>query len=373
MLLAKRIRLKPTADQEKQLWQSAGTARWTYNWTLGRQKENAEKGNKFLSDNELRKEITQLKKQAEYKWLNEVSNNIPKQAVKDACNAYTVFFKRQNKFPKFKSRKKSKPSFYNDNGKLKVKKMCVLIEKVGWIKTSEQFPIDAEYKNPRVSFDGKYWYLSVGLESEIKQVELTNDILGIDLGLKELAICSDGQVFKNINKTKDVKKIEKRLRRLQRSASRKYENNKEGDRFVKTRNTIKIEKQIRILHRKLANIRNNHIHQSTNAIVKTKPCAIVMEDLNVTGMMKNRHLSKAIAKQCFHEFKRQVKYKCEKSGIVFMQVDRYFPSSKLCSSCGQIKKDLKLSDRTYNCDCGLTMDRDMNAALNLSNCGKLAV
>ena len=373
MILAKKIRLKPTNEQEQQLWKSVGTSRWTYNWTLGRQKENYEKGNKFLSDNELRKEITQLKKQEEFKWLNEVSNNIPKQAVKDACDAYKKFFKGQSKFPKFKSRKKSKPSFYNDNVKLKVKTKTVLIEKVGWIKTSEQLPIDAKYKNPRVSFDGKYWYLSVGIEEEIKQPELTNEVIGIDLGLKELAICSDGQVFKNINKTKEVRKIEKRLRRLQRSVSRKYENNKEGIRFVKTCNIIKIEKKIRILHRKLANIRNNHAHQTTNAIVKTKPCAIVMEDLNVTGMMKNKHLSKAIAKQCFHEFKRQIDYKCEKNRIAFIQVNRFFPSSKLCSSCGQVKRNLKLSDRTYNCDCGLTMDRDMNAAMNLSNYGKLAV
>lgn len=147
--------------------------------------------------------------------------------------------------------------------------------------------------------------------------------------------------------------------------------NKEEVRFVKTSNTVKIEKQIRHLHRRLKNIRDNHIHQATNAIVKTKPCKIVMEDLNISGMMKNRHLSKVIQKQKWYEFIRQMEYKCEKNGIEFMQVDRFYPSSKTCSSCGVIKKDLKLSDRTYSCKCGFSIDRDLNAALNLANAGKL--
>ncbi|MGG3901755.1 RNA-guided endonuclease InsQ/TnpB family protein, partial [Heyndrickxia faecalis] len=247
-----------------------------------------------------------------------------------------------SKYPKFKSRKKSKPSFYNDNVKLKIKNYLVLIEKVGWVKTSEQLPMNVKYNNPRITFDGKYWYISVGIEQELDKIELSSNITGIDLGVKELAVCSDGKVFKNINRTVEVKKIEKRLRRLQRRVSRKYEINKEGSRFVKTSNIIKTEKQIRLIHRRLSNIRRNHLHQTTNAIVKTKPCKVVMEDLNVTGMMKNRHLSKAIAKQGFYEFTRQMEYKCEKYGIEFVKVDRFFPSSKTCSSCGKIKRDLKL-------------------------------
>ena len=166
------------------------------------------------------------------------------------------------------------------------------------------------------------------------------------------------------------RKIEKRLRRLQRSASRKYEMNKEDNRYVKTCNIIKIEKQIQLLHRRLSNIRNNHLHQTTNAIVRTKPSKVVMEDLNVKGIMKNRNLAKAILQQNFHEFKRQMKYKCKKYGIEFIQVSRLFPSSKLCSNCGQINKDLKLSDRVYYCDCGLHIDRDLNASINLANYGK---
>ena len=371
MIISKKIRLKPTKEQETQLWKSIGTARWVYNWTLERQQENYKNGGKFIYDNDLRKEITQLKKQDDYKWLGDVSNNVAKQAVKDACNAYKRFFKGQSSAPKFKSRRKSNKSFYNDTAKLKVKNKSVLIEKIGWVKTSEQLPMDIKYLNPRVSYDNKYWYLSVSYEQEFTQPELTDEVIGIDLGIKTLAVCSNGMEFKNINKTAKVKKIEKRLRRLQRSASRKYEKNKEGNRYVKTCNIIKIEKQIQLLHRRLSNIRENHLHQTTSAITRTKPSKVVMEDLNVKGMMKNRNLAKAISQQKFYEFKRQMEYKCEKYGIEFIQVDRFFPSSKLCSNCGQIKKNLKLSDRVYHCDCGLHIDRDLNASLNLANYGKL--
>ena len=371
MIISKKIRLKPTKEQETQLWKSVGTARWVYNWALERQQENYKNGGKFIYDNELRKEITQLKKQEEFRWLSDVSNNVAKQAVKDACNAYKRFFKGQSSAPKFKSRRKSNKSFYNDTAKLKVKNKSVLIEKVGWIKTSEQLPMDIKYLNPRVSYDNKYWYLSVSYRREFTQPELTDEVIGIDLGIKTLAVCSNGVDFKNINKTAKVRNIEKRLRRLQRSASRKYEMNKEGARYVKTCNIIKIEKKIQLLHRRLKNIRDNHLHQTTNAIVRTKPSKVVMEDLNVKGMIKNRNLAKAISQQKFYEFKRQMEYKCEKYGIEFIQVDRFFPSSKLCSNCGQIKKNLKLSDRRYHCDCGLHIDRDLNASLNLANYGKL--
>lgn len=371
MIISKKVRLRPTKEQEAQLWKSVGTARWVYNWTLERQQENYKNGGKFIYDNDLRKEITQLKKQDDYKWLGDVSNNVAKQAVKDACNAYKRFFKGQSGFPNFKSRRKSNKSFYNDTAKLKVKNKSALIEKIGWVKTSEQLPMNTKYMNPRVSYDNKYWYLSVSIEEEFIQKELTDEVIGIDLGIKTLATCSNGMEFKNINKTAKVKKIEKRLRRLQRSASRKYEKNKEGSRYVKTCNIIKIEKKIQLLHRRLKNIRENHLHQTTSAIARTKPSKVVMEDLNVKGMMKNRNLAKAISQQKFYEFKRQMEYKCEKYGIEFIQVDRFFPSSKLCSNCGKIKKNLKLSDRVYHCDCGLHIDRDLNASLNLANYGKL--
>ena len=366
MILAKKVRLYPNEIQEQKLWQSVGTARFIYNWTLAKQEENYKNGGKFISDGVLRKEITQLKKN-ELSWLNEVSNNIAKQAVKDACDAYKRFFKGLSDKPRFKAKKRSKKSFYNDNVKLKVKdNKLVNIEKIGWIKTNEQLPIGVKYSNPRISYDNKYWYISVGIEQEENQEELTDISLGIDLGLKDLAICSDGTVYKNINKTYMVRKIEKRLKRLQKQVSRKYEKNKKGKEYVKTKNIIKLEKQIQQVHRRLANIRNNYLHQTTTNIVKTKPYRVVIEDLAVSDMMKNKHLSDAIRKQGFSEFRRQLEYKCNFRGIKLVVADRFYPSSKSCSQCGKIKKDLKLKDRVYRCSCGLNIDRDLNASINLS-------
>jgi len=367
MIMGVKVRLHPTKEQEQALWKSAGTARFVYNWTLARQEENYSNGGKFILDNDLRKEITKLK-QGELLWLKEVSNNVAKQAVKDACDAYKRFFNGLSSKPKFKSRKKSKPSFYNDNEKLKVRETSVLIEKVGWVKIKKNsISIGSKYSNPRVSFDGKYWFISVGIEREQPKEKLTGESIGIDVGIKYLAICSNGMKFKNINKTKTVKKLEKRLRRLQRRVSRKYQKNKKGVKFVKTCNIIKLEREIRFLHRRLANIRNNHAHQATNAIVKTKPSRVVMETLNIKGMMKNKHLSKAIAQQSLYEFKRQMQYKCTFSGIEFVEADKWYPSSKTCSECGHIKTRLSLSERTYNCEgCGSVIDRDLNASINLS-------
>ncbi len=366
MILAKKVRLLPTEEQEQQLWKSVGTARFIYNWTLNKQEENHKNGGKFISDNNLRKELTILK-QDKLKWLSEVSNNVAKQAVKDGCNAYKRFFKGQAEKPRFKSRRKSKKSFYNDTEKLKVKEnKLVLVEKVGWIRTNEQIPLGTKYTNPRISYDNKYWYISVGIEQDEAMEDLTDTSLGIDLGLKDLAVCSNGDVYKNINKTYVVRKIEKRLKRLQKQVSKKYENNKNGKEFVKTKNIIKLEKKIQLIHRRLANIRNNYIHQTTTSIVKTKPCKIVIEDLNVKGMMKNKHLSDSIRKQSFYEFRRQLEYKTKFRGIELVVADRFYPSSKTCSCCGNIKKDLKLKERVYNCECGFTIDRDLNASINLS-------
>lgn len=370
MILSKKIRIYPTETQVQKLWQSVGTTRFIYNWTLSRQEENYKNGGKFIKDGELRKEITQLKK-TELTWLSEVSNNIPKQAVKDACNAYKKFFNKLSEKPKFKSRRKSRDSFYNDPIKLKVKENMILIEKIGWVKIKEQIPIGVKYTNPRISFDKKYWYISIGIEKESEKEELTDISLGIDLGLKELAVCSDGTKFKNINKTKIVRKTEKKLKRLQRKVSNKYEKNKivKGGscQYIKTRNTEKLEKRIQLIHRRLKNIRNNHLHQVTTSIVKTKPYRIVIEDLNISGMMKNKHLSDKIRKQCFYEFRRQIKYKCETKGIKFVLANRFYALSKICNCCGKIKKNLKLKDRIYNCSyCGTKIDRDLNASINLS-------
>jgi putative transposase len=368
-----KIRIKPTEEQESILWQSSGTARWTYNWCLDRQIENYKSGGKFIKPDILRKELTQLKKLEEYQWLNNVSAQIPKQAIKDCCKAYVSFFRKKSKFPNFKSRKKSKPSFFVDSYSLEVTTDKVLVEKVGWVSLAEKDRLptkskELKYYNPRVTHDGKYWYISISLDTVGTFQIPEKPSLGIDLGLKNFAICSDGKVFPNINKSRKVRKVEKKLKRLQRKVSRKYNLNKKGETFSKTNNIVKEEKKVKLVYRKVRNIRNNYLHQTSSAVVKTKPGRIVMENLNIKGMMKNKHLSKAIGQQNFYRFKQYVKYKCELHSVEFVETDRFFPSSKLCSSCGNLKKDLKLSDRTYVCEaCGLVIDRDINASLNLAN------
>ena len=365
------------------MFQYAGCSRFAYNWAIARERENYEQGNKFLSDNNLRKEFTQLKKREDYKWLNHVSNNVPKQAIKDACNAYKRFFKGQNKYPKFKSKKHSDLSFYQDNVAIQFTNTHVKVEgfaiskkrnkqRLNWIKLCEKgrIPLNVKYANPRFTYDGLHWYVSVGIEINNSTDIPTNEGIGIDLGLKDLAVCSDGYTYKNINKTNKIRKIEKRQRRLQRSVSRRYEKNKKGERYCKTRNLIKRQKELLKVTKRLTNIRRNHLHQTTSDIVKRKPSFICIEDLNVGGMMKNKHLSKEIQQQGLYEFRRQIEYKAEWNHIPVIIADRFFPSSKLCSCCGHVKTDLKLSDRIYKCACGNTIDRDLQASLNLKAYGE---
>ena len=224
--------------------------------------------------------------------------------------------------------------------------------------------------NPRFTYDGLYWFVSVSIEVEDDINFLQTEGVGIDLGLKDLAVCSNGNTYGNINKTKIVKKIEKKKRRLQRSVSRKYNMNQEGERYKKTSNIVKREKELLKLSKRLTNIRQNHLHQTTSEIIKRKPSFICIEDLIVSGMMKNKHLSKAIQQQSFYEFRRQIEYKAKWNDILVIIAERFFPSSKLCSCCGGIKKDLKLSDRIYQCDCGNIIDRDYQASLNLKQYGE---
>ena len=351
------------------MFKSIGCSRFVYNWALNRCNERYEQGEKY-SIKEIRKEFTQFKKNDNYKWLNEVSNTTVVEAIRNLDKAFQNFFKRIGKYPKFKTKRKSRQSFYVRYDRLNFKDNVCHIEKIGKVKFKTNYEIPkCKYKNSYCNYDGRYWYLNFGIEVEENQTTLNKDLsLGIDLGVKDLAVCSNEIKFKNINKTKRVKKLKKRLKRLQRQVSRKYEANKEGNKFIKTNNIIKLEKQIKLLYRKLSNIRNNHIHQATNKIIKLKPYRIVMENLNVSGMMKNKHLSKAIAEQCFYEFIRQIKYKSKFNGIEFIQADRFYPSSKKCSCCGNIKKDLKLKERTYICnECGNRIDRDLNASINLAN------
>ena len=362
MKLAKKIRLKPTKEQEELLRKSAGVARFIYNYALAKQKQSK----KYIQESVIRKEITQLKKTKEFEWLKEVSNDIPKQAVKDLDKAFKSFFKKQSRYPKFKKKGKSKESFYNDVVKLKVKNKNVYLSKIGWVKTTEKLP-KTKYYNPRVIFDGKYWYLTVTIDTEIKLQELTRTAIGIDLGIEKLATLSTGKIYTNINKTKKVKKLKKKLKRKQKQISRKYEKNKQGRKYVKTKNIIKGEKCVKLIHRKITNIRENHIHQITNEVVKAKPLCIVLEDLNISGMIKNKHLSKSIQEQNLYRFRQILTYKAELNGIKIVIADRFYPSSKTCSKCGSVKKNLKLSDRIYKCnECGFIVDRDLNAAINLS-------
>ena len=383
MIKSIKVRLNPNNKQLTKLLQYAGCARFAYNWAISREQDNYKQGSKFLSDSELRKEFTQLKKQSEYQWLNEVSNNVTKQAIKDACNTYKKFFKGQCKYPKFKSKKHSTPSFYQDNIKIQFTDTHVKVEgfsmskkqnkqKLNWIKLCEKgrIPTDCKYMNPRFTYDGLYWYVSVGIEEDDNTTLPSNEGIGIDLGIKDLAICSDRNTYKNINKTQTVKKLEKRKRRLQRSISRRYEKNKKGVSYCKTSNIIKREKELLKLNHRLTNIRQNYLHQTTSEIVKRESSFICIEDLNVSGMMKNKHLSKAVQQQGFREFRRQIEYKSAWNNIPVIIADRFFPSSKLCSCCGKIKKDLKLSDRIYKCECGNIIDRDYQAALNLKMYGE---
>lgn len=378
MIKTLKIKLKPNNKQQTKMFQFCGAKRFAYNWAIAKEKENYNNGGKFISDNELRKQFTQLKKQEEYKWLYSISNNVTKQAIKDACMSFKRFFKGQSKYPKFKSKRTDRPSFYVDNVKIKFTNNKVKLEniaiskkknkaKLNWVRLAERnkIPTNCKYINPHVVFDGINWWITVGIEYADNTKTPVNDGIGIDLGVKDLAICSDGNTYKNINKTQKIKKLEKRKRRLQRSISRKYLNNKKGDSYYKTSNIIKSEKRLLKLNKRLTNIRQDYINKSTTEIINRKPKFITIEDLNIKGMMKNKHLSKAVQQQKLYEFRRQLEYKCKWNNMELRIVDRYFPSSKLCHECGCIKKDLKLSDRIYKCECGYVEDRDYNASLNL--------
>ena len=383
MVKAIKVMLIPNNVQQTKLFQYAGASRFAYNWALAREKENYEKGGRFIPDTELRKEFTRLRNSDEYAWLLNVSNNVTKQAIKDACSAYKNFFKGLQRYPRFKAKKKSMPKFYQDNIKIQFRDTHVKFEgfsfsrkankqKLNWVKLAEhgRIPTDAKYRNPRVSFDGLNWWISVCVEFPDCRDRSNHDGIGIDLGIKDLAICSDGNTYKNINKSQTVKKLEKCKRRLQRSVSRKYEHNKKGGSYCKTNNIVKKEKLLLKVNHRLANIRKDYLNQTTSEIVNRKPRFICIEDLNVSGMMKNRHLSKAVQNQGFFEFRKQLEYKCNDRGIQLIVADRSYPSSKRCSCCGKIKKDLRLSDRTYKCECGNVIDRDFQASLNLKAYGE---
>ena len=361
------------------MFQCFGVSRFSYNWALNRQQENYKNGGKFISAFDLMKELVQLKKTSEYNWLNNYSSDIPAMAITDACTSYKNFFEGRCDFPKFKSKKRSRPSFYIHSAKIKFTDTHVKLMKIAgsqrrnrlklnWVKLAERgrIPTNCNYSNPRITFDGINFWISVSIEIEDSKEIPVGKGIGIDLGIKDLAICSDGYIYKNINKTEKVKRLEKKKRRFQRKISKKYTANKRE----KTKNTIKLEREVLKLNHRLSNIRHNYIHQVTAEIINRKPIFISLEDLNVSGMMKNRHLARAIQEQSFFLFKITLTYKAALHNIQIVNVPRFYPSSKTCSVCGAVKSNLKLSDRIFICpDCGNKIDRDVNASINILNYG----
>ena len=381
MMKSFKVMLVPNNRQRTRLFQFAGTARFAYNWALRKEIDAYEAGEKFISNFDLRKEFTVLRNSAEYPWLKTISNNVTKQAIKDCVDAYEKFFKKQSGHPKFKSKRRGDFSFYQDVAKIQITATHVKLEaiatslrknkqRLNWIRLAEvgRIPVGVKYKQPRITFDGLNWWISVVIElAETKPAENYGESVGIDLGIKNLATCSDGTIYPNINRTATVRRLKKKQRRLQRSVSRKYEmNNTKGESYSKTRNLIKSEKKLLRIHHRLANIRQNYRHQITSEIIRRKPSLIVLEDLNVRGMMSNRHLAKAVQEQGFYEFRRQIEYKATWLGLRVVIADRYYSSSKTCIACGNVKKNLRLSERIYHCEeCGNEIDRDLQAAINL--------
>ena len=390
MLRGIKIVLDLADEQEQQMWKSVRVARWCYNYAITRDREHYSNYLKddtlprTLSEGQIRKELTVLKNTT-HPWLKEVGSNVIKQAVKDWNNARNRFFDGLSKAPKYKSKVTSKPSFYVNYETLIRVEGGFRGERLGFVKTTQplpKIPRGTHYMNPRISFDGKYWYLSFTYEVPDVSVELTDSVIGVDLGIKTLATLSTGDIIENINKSHRVRQLEKQLRREQRHLARQLQANTTGytttakggrkptyKRSLDLCSNIQSTKsKIKLLYRKLSSIRLNHVHQSTSHIVKQLPKGVVIEDLNVRGMMKNKHLAKHVQNSMFYEFRRQLGYKCSKYGIQLVIADRFYPSSKACSCCGFIKSDLKLNDRVYRCNsCGLEIDRDLNAAENLAN------
>lgn len=375
MIKGFKIRLYPTKDQEQLVWKYIGCCRFIWNYMLALQEERHQNGEKHLSGFDMNNLLKPLKNDGEHEWLKEVPNASLQRSCGDLAEAYGRGFKKISRFPKFKSKKRTQAAYpVRCDGVHFLDVNFVKIEKLGKVRYKTDFVLPkgrgVKFSNPRISNKNGKWFLSFGMECENQAPALNDYSLGIDLGIKETIVVAYGDeqlVFHNINKSRKVKQLKLRMKYLQRSISRKYEVNKQGNTFVKTNNIARQEDKLRKMYSRLTGIRMNYIHQSTHQLVSLLPYRVVMEDLNVQGMMKNKHLSKAIQEQCFYEIIRQMKYKCEWNGIEFIQADRFYPSSKTCSNCGCIHKGLTLKDRTFICpECGFTIDRDYQAALNLS-------
>lgn len=375
MLKGMRIQLDPNNKQNTLLFRHASVSRFAYNWALNRQETNYENGGKFISEQDLRKEFTKLRHDKNYEWLKEISNDVPKQAIKDLNSAYIAFFEHKRRHPKHKPKYKAKVSFYQDPYKIQFTDKKVFLSKIGWIRLREwnRAPIGKgkngliKIKNPRVTFDGLHWWISFSIKTEIQPIDTSKtDGIGIDLGIKELAVYSNGYKVPNINKSKKLRRLERRRKRVQRRFSRKIRMNKKGKNYCKTKNSEKSRiKQLKI-ERRISNLRNTQVYYEINKLVRSNPELVCIKDLNVSGMLKNHKLARSIQGQRLRLFRTMLEYKCHKHDIPIALADRWFPSSKTCYYCRNIKHDLKLSDRMYHCPiCGNTINRDYQAALNL--------
>ncbi len=374
------MEINPTDEQKSKIHQTIGVSRFIYNFYIARNKEIYEKEGKFVSGMDFSKWLNNeyIPNNQEMKWIKEVSSKATKQAIMNGDKAFRDFFKKAKGFPRFKKKKNQDVKAYfpkNNKTDWTLERHRVKIPTLGWVRLKEfgYIPVNSMVKSGTVSQKADRYYVSILVEDDYIEVsKSTNEGVGIDLGVKEFAVCSDGIKFKNINKTSTVKKVEKKLKREQRKLSRKYESLKIRNKNIREGRATSqnIQKQIvkvQKLHQRLRNIRTDYINKTVFSIIKQKPSYITIEDLAVSNMMKNKHLSKAIASQKFFEFKVKLISKCKQNNIQLRIVHRFYPSSKTCSQCGKIKKDLKLSDRIYKCDCGFTIDRDLNASINLKN------
>ncbi|MEW4237244.1 transposase [Bacillus thuringiensis] len=372
MILAKKVRLIPTPEQEQVLRNHAGAARFAYNYCKRMSDRYYKLFGKSVSQLALQKRFTKIKKRKRYEWLKDINAQVPKQASKDFDTARKHSFKKYKNgyHTSYKSKKDLIQGFYANYERLVIGKKVVHIQSIGEVKTSQQLPRNKKPSNPRVTFDGRHWWMSVGFQEDFESQELTNESIGVDVGLKELFVASNGMKERNINKDAKVKKLLKRKKSAQRDMSRRF---KKGVK-IQSAGYEKAKAEHLRLSRKIMNIRNNHIHQATAKLVKTKPMRIVVEDLSISNLLKNKKLSKALSFQKLNFFFQCLSYKCEKYGIAYEKADKWFASSKICSCCGvkydhsvQPEGQWSIKIREWCCvSCNSHHDRDLNAAINLS-------
>jgi len=378
LLKSYRTELDPTPEQAQKINRTIGVCRYVYNFYIAHNKKAHEEERPFVTGYDFQKWLNHefLPNHPDFQWIKEVSSKSVKQSILNADKAFRRFFSRKSGFPRCKKKGVSDPSMYFVRTDAKTVLACerhrIKIPTLGWVRLKEKgyLPTDRMIRSGCVSRKAGRYYVSVLVDRpEPEKPQLNDGGIGIDLGIKNFAVRSDGTVYGNINRSKTIRKIEKKLKREQRRLSRKYESLKQRTETRKgeaTRQNIRKQLwKVQRLYQRLEHIRTDYIQKVICETVRTKPSYMVLEDSNVRGMMKNRHLSKAIAAQKFYAFRTKLAAKCRELGIELRIADRFYPSSKMCHQCGQIKTDLKLSDREYVCACGYRADRDFNASLNL--------